>query len=203
MATHLGRGRRRSAPRTSTRTSSPGPGGVPRGLSVGSGPGQGGDAPGHGGGPRGRRLVALTLSDPFCVERHRREFLELLHGDVDVLFANEDEMTLLFGARLVRRRRGRRGGDRAPGRAHPGRGRVGGRGRLGPGGGRGRRRSSAWSTPPGPETSSRRGSSTASPMARPREPAAGWAGCARPRSSPTSGPGPRPTCALASGAGLL
>jgi len=43
-------------------------------------------------------LVALTLSDPFCVQRHQREFLELLHGDVDVLFANEDEIMLLFGA---------------------------------------------------------------------------------------------------------
>lgn len=42
-------------------------------------------------------LVALTLSDSFCVQRHQREFLELLHGDVDVLFANEDEATLLFG----------------------------------------------------------------------------------------------------------
>jgi sugar/nucleoside kinase (ribokinase family) len=43
-------------------------------------------------------LVALSLSDSFCVERHRREFLDLLHGEVDVLFANEDESTLLFGA---------------------------------------------------------------------------------------------------------
>ncbi|HEY5024267.1 MAG TPA: adenosine kinase [Acidimicrobiales bacterium] len=43
-------------------------------------------------------LVALSLSDPFCVQRHQREFLELLHGDVDVLFANEDEISLLFGA---------------------------------------------------------------------------------------------------------
>jgi sugar/nucleoside kinase (ribokinase family) len=42
-------------------------------------------------------LVALSVSDPFCVQRHQREFLELLHGDVDVLFANEDETTLLFG----------------------------------------------------------------------------------------------------------
>lgn len=41
-------------------------------------------------------LVALTLSDPFCVQRHQREFLELLHGEVDVLFANEDEIMLLF-----------------------------------------------------------------------------------------------------------
>jgi sugar/nucleoside kinase (ribokinase family) len=43
-------------------------------------------------------LVALTLSDPFCVTRHRREFLDLLHGDVDILFANEEEVTLLFDA---------------------------------------------------------------------------------------------------------
>jgi sugar/nucleoside kinase (ribokinase family) len=42
-------------------------------------------------------LVALSVSDPFCVQRHQREFLELLHGDVDVLFANQDETTLLFG----------------------------------------------------------------------------------------------------------
>jgi sugar/nucleoside kinase (ribokinase family) len=43
-------------------------------------------------------LVALTVSDPFCVQRHRAEFLELLCDDVDVLFANEEEATLLFGA---------------------------------------------------------------------------------------------------------
>ncbi len=42
-------------------------------------------------------LVALSLSDSFCVQRHQSEFLELLHGDVDVLFANEDEIMLLFG----------------------------------------------------------------------------------------------------------
>ena len=44
-------------------------------------------------------LVALTLSDPFCVERHQKEFLGLLHGEVDVLFANEEEIKLLFGVR--------------------------------------------------------------------------------------------------------
>ena len=43
-------------------------------------------------------LVALTLSDPFCVSRHRREFLDLLHGEIDVLFANEEEVTMLFDA---------------------------------------------------------------------------------------------------------
>ena len=44
------------------------------------------------------RTVALTLSDPFCVERHREEFLELVDGDVDVLFANEDEIMSLTRA---------------------------------------------------------------------------------------------------------
>jgi len=43
-------------------------------------------------------LVALTLSDSFCVTRHRREFLDLLHGEIDVLFANEEEVSLLFDA---------------------------------------------------------------------------------------------------------
>jgi sugar/nucleoside kinase (ribokinase family) len=42
------------------------------------------------------RRVALTLSDPFCVSRHRAEFLELIKSDIDVLFANEDEITMLY-----------------------------------------------------------------------------------------------------------
>ena len=41
--------------------------------------------------------VALSLSDPFCVDRHQRDFLELLLDDVDVLLGNEEEMTMLFG----------------------------------------------------------------------------------------------------------
>lgn len=43
--------------------------------------------------------VALSLSDPFCVQHHREEFLELLDGHVDLLFANEEEIVALFGAR--------------------------------------------------------------------------------------------------------
>ena len=42
------------------------------------------------------RKVALTLSDPFCVERHRKEFKNLIEGHVDILFANQDEITTLF-----------------------------------------------------------------------------------------------------------
>ena len=41
-------------------------------------------------------MVAFTLSDPFCVERHRDEFRELVASSVDVLFANEDEITMLY-----------------------------------------------------------------------------------------------------------
>jgi sugar/nucleoside kinase (ribokinase family) len=43
------------------------------------------------------RKVALTLSDSFCVERHREDFLELVAKGVDILFANEDEITQLYG----------------------------------------------------------------------------------------------------------
>jgi sugar/nucleoside kinase (ribokinase family) len=42
------------------------------------------------------RQVALSLSDAFCVDRHRAEFLELVRGSVDILFANEAEITSLY-----------------------------------------------------------------------------------------------------------
>jgi len=42
------------------------------------------------------RRIALSLSDPFCVDRWRAEFRELIHGHVDVLFANEAEITSLY-----------------------------------------------------------------------------------------------------------
>ncbi len=40
--------------------------------------------------------IALTLSDTLCVERHRREFMRLLAEDIDIIFANEDEIKMLF-----------------------------------------------------------------------------------------------------------
>ncbi len=40
--------------------------------------------------------VALTLSDPFCVDRHRSDFLKLVESHVDILFANEEEIKSLF-----------------------------------------------------------------------------------------------------------
>jgi sugar/nucleoside kinase (ribokinase family) len=42
------------------------------------------------------RKVALSLSDPFCVERHRRDFLDLVDAHVDILFANEREICALY-----------------------------------------------------------------------------------------------------------
>lgn len=42
------------------------------------------------------RRVALTLSDSFCVDRHRAEFVELIRTRVDLLFANEGEIKSLY-----------------------------------------------------------------------------------------------------------
>ena len=44
------------------------------------------------------RKVALSLSDPFCVERHRGEFRDLVENHVDLLFANEAEIVSLYEA---------------------------------------------------------------------------------------------------------
>ena len=42
------------------------------------------------------RNVALTLSDSFCVGRHRASFRHLVDNHVDILFANEDEILSLY-----------------------------------------------------------------------------------------------------------
>ena len=42
------------------------------------------------------RKVSLTLSDSFCVDRHRDDFAALVHDDVDILFGNEDELCSLY-----------------------------------------------------------------------------------------------------------
>ena len=46
----------------------------------------------HGAG----RQVALSLSDAFCVDRHRLAFRDLVAGHVDILFANEMEICSLY-----------------------------------------------------------------------------------------------------------
>jgi sugar/nucleoside kinase (ribokinase family) len=42
------------------------------------------------------RKVALSLSDGFCVDRHRAEFLSLIRSGVDIVFANENEIKSLY-----------------------------------------------------------------------------------------------------------
>jgi len=40
--------------------------------------------------------VAITLSDPFCIERHREAFARMLREDVDLLFANRAEIEAMY-----------------------------------------------------------------------------------------------------------
>ena len=42
------------------------------------------------------RMVSLTLSDSFCVDRHRDDFLSLVDDEVDLLFGNEAEVIALY-----------------------------------------------------------------------------------------------------------
>ena len=45
--------------------------------------------------------VAMSLSDLFCVERHKKQFLELVKNKIDILFANEQEiMSLIKGTNI-------------------------------------------------------------------------------------------------------
>jgi sugar/nucleoside kinase (ribokinase family) len=42
------------------------------------------------------QLTSITLSDSFCVERHRDSFLELIKDSIDIVFANESEIKSLY-----------------------------------------------------------------------------------------------------------
>lgn len=42
------------------------------------------------------RQIALSLSDGFCVDRHRADFLDLIKSGIDIVFANEAEITSLY-----------------------------------------------------------------------------------------------------------
>ena len=139
----------------------------------------------HGAG----RKVSLTLSDSFCVDRHRDDFLALVRDEVDVLFANDDELRSLYG-------QDRLDGCRWPGAS----GLRAGRRDDGPGGladrhpddvaeGEGRAGRPTWSTPPAPATSTPPASSTGTRRVRIWPSAAGWGRWPRPRSSATSAPG--------------
>ena len=43
--------------------------------------------------------VAMSLSDLFCVERHKSHFLNLVKNKLDIIFANEQEITSLINAK--------------------------------------------------------------------------------------------------------
>ena len=45
--------------------------------------------------------VAMSLSDLFCVERHKQEFLNLAKNKLDIIFANEQEILSLFSAKSL------------------------------------------------------------------------------------------------------
>ena len=47
----------------------------------------------------GANKVAMTLSDQFCVDRHKPHFLELVKNKLDITFANEQEMMSLIDAK--------------------------------------------------------------------------------------------------------
>jgi sugar/nucleoside kinase (ribokinase family) len=47
-------------------------------------------------GQEGGAAIALSLSDSFCVDRHRAEFLQAVRNDVDIVLADEDEVIALF-----------------------------------------------------------------------------------------------------------
>ncbi|MDQ7005653.1 MAG: adenosine kinase [Acidobacteriota bacterium] len=58
---------------------------------------------------RAGREVALSLSDAFCVERHRDAFRQLVDEHVDLLFANEAEICSLYRVETVEEAVGRVG----------------------------------------------------------------------------------------------
>tara|TARA_A100000164_G_scaffold358724_1_gene370649 strand:- start:283 stop:1212 length:930 start_codon:yes stop_codon:yes gene_type:complete len=43
--------------------------------------------------------IAMTLSDKFCVDRHKSHFLDLVKNKIDITFANEEEMKSLIDAK--------------------------------------------------------------------------------------------------------
>ena len=46
-----------------------------------------------------QQKIAFTLSDLFCVDRHRDSFKELIDNDVDILFGNQDEFSAMVNSK--------------------------------------------------------------------------------------------------------
>jgi sugar/nucleoside kinase (ribokinase family) len=47
--------------------------------------------------------VAFSLSDPLCVQRHKYEFINLIHNEVDIIFCNNREIGALFDSDDIRK----------------------------------------------------------------------------------------------------
>ena len=45
--------------------------------------------------------TAMSLSDKFCVERHKESFLDLVRNKLDIIFSNEQEILALINAKSV------------------------------------------------------------------------------------------------------
>ena len=44
----------------------------------------------------------MSLSDQFCVERHKPHFLDLVKNKLDIIFANEQEIMSLIDAKTLK-----------------------------------------------------------------------------------------------------
>ncbi len=73
--------------------------------------------------------MALTLSDAFCVDRHRNDFKALVREGADIVFANEKEITTLYQVNSFEEAADAALKGLRDGRAHPLGGRLGYRGR--------------------------------------------------------------------------
>ncbi len=47
-------------------------------------------------------ITAMSLSDQFCVERHKKNFLDLVKNKLEIIFANEQEILSLIDAKSIR-----------------------------------------------------------------------------------------------------
>ena len=49
------------------------------------------------------KKIAMSLSDSFCVERHKKDFLDLVKNKLDIIFANEQEIQSLINSKSIER----------------------------------------------------------------------------------------------------
>lgn len=55
---------------------------------------------------KNKTRIAVTLSDSFCVDRHRSDFIYLLNSSADMVFCNEDELKSLYQVEDIQRVKG-------------------------------------------------------------------------------------------------